>query len=191
MPRTCAPRSRRGRRSISILKRCSRAPASFAACPTASKSSARVGDVLFVDDSISTIPESTLAALAVYAGREVTVIVGGYDRGIEYGELVETALRGAAKAMICLGDSGRRIYALARAVPSRPDHPGCAIFRADGMGTPFRSPGGSPRPAEWCCCRRPPRAMVPTGIISSAGTILPQQAGLSGRLTRGSHSHPE
>src|SRR5207253_1964579 len=29
------------------------------------------GDVLFVDDSISTIPESTMAALAVYAGRDI------------------------------------------------------------------------------------------------------------------------
>jgi len=38
-------------------------------------------NILFVDDSISTIPESTLAALAVYADRDVTVIVGGYDRG--------------------------------------------------------------------------------------------------------------
>ncbi len=47
------------------------------------------GNLLFVDDSISTIPESTIAALAVYAGRDITVIVGGYDRGIDYGKLVE------------------------------------------------------------------------------------------------------
>ena len=68
------------------------------------------GDVLFVDDSISTIPESTLAALAVYAGRDITLIVGGYDRGIDYGRLLKTLSTGVAKAIICLGDSGRRIY---------------------------------------------------------------------------------
>jgi len=68
------------------------------------------GDILFVDDSISTIPESTLAALAVYAGRDITLIVGGYDRGIDYGKLLKTLSTGAAKAVVCLGDSGRRIY---------------------------------------------------------------------------------
>jgi UDP-N-acetylmuramoylalanine--D-glutamate ligase len=106
----------------------------FRALPHRQQELGEVRNVLFVDDSISTIPESTLAALAVYAGREVTVIVGGYDRGIEYGELVETALRGAAKAMICLGDSGRRIYTLARAASSRLGDTGCTIFRAEGMG---------------------------------------------------------
>ena len=68
------------------------------------------GGVLFVDDSISTIPESTLAALAVYTGRDITLIVGGYDRGIDYGKLLEAFSTGAAKAVICLGDSGRRLY---------------------------------------------------------------------------------
>jgi UDP-N-acetylmuramoylalanine--D-glutamate ligase len=66
--------------------------------------------ILFVDDSISTIPESTLAALSVYAGREITVIVGGYDRGIDYSKLAQAFSTGAAKAIICLGESGRRIY---------------------------------------------------------------------------------
>ena len=35
--------------------------------------------------------------------------------GIDYGKLVETLLTGAAHAVICLGESGARIYALARA----------------------------------------------------------------------------
>jgi UDP-N-acetylmuramoyl-L-alanine---L-glutamate ligase len=78
------------------------------------------GDVLFVDDSISTIPESTLAALAVYAGRNITLIVGGYDRGIDYGKLLKTLSTGVAKAIVCLGDSGRRIYDQAQAA-SKPD----------------------------------------------------------------------
>jgi UDP-N-acetylmuramoylalanine--D-glutamate ligase len=72
------------------------------------------GNTLFVDDSISTIPESTIAALEVYAGRDITVILGGYDRGIDYGKLVEVLLAGAANAVICLGDSGARIFALAQ-----------------------------------------------------------------------------
>ena len=164
----------------------------FRGLPHRQQELGEVGNVLFVDDSISTIPESTLAALAVYAGREVTVIVGGYDRGIEYGELVEAALRGAAKAMICLGDSGRRIYALARAAPNRSDDPGCAIFRADGMGAAVSlarrvtPPGGvvllSPAAPSYGAYRD----------YIERGQDFAEQAGLSGgQSAPGSHSHPE
>jgi UDP-N-acetylmuramoylalanine--D-glutamate ligase len=92
-----------------------------------------IAGVLFVDDSISTIPESTLAALAVYAGRDITLILGGHDRGIDYEKLVEKAVSGAAKAVICLGDSGARIYSLARAIATRRDDLTCKIHRAQSM----------------------------------------------------------
>ena len=106
----------------------------FGGLPHRQQELGEVGRVLFVDDSISTIPESTLAALAVYAGRDITVILGGHDRGIDYGKLVEKAVTGAAKAVICLGDSGERIYSLARAVATRRDDVACKIRRAQSMG---------------------------------------------------------
>jgi UDP-N-acetylmuramoylalanine-D-glutamate ligase len=68
-----------------------------------------------VDDSISTAPESTLAALEVYTGREITLLVGGYDRGIDYSGLVAKLAGGAARTVLCLGASGERIYAGLRA----------------------------------------------------------------------------
>ncbi|HEY1258817.1 MAG TPA: UDP-N-acetylmuramoyl-L-alanine--D-glutamate ligase [Stellaceae bacterium] len=71
--------------------------------------------LLFVDDSISTIPESTIAALAVYAGRPVTVILGGYDRGLDYGKLITALSRGAPINAVCLGVSGERLFAEMRA----------------------------------------------------------------------------
>ena len=43
--------------------------------------------VLWVDDSISTTPESTLAALASFPGRELVLIGGGQDRGQDYAQL--------------------------------------------------------------------------------------------------------
>jgi UDP-N-acetylmuramoylalanine--D-glutamate ligase len=90
-------------------------------------------DVLFVDDSISTIPESTLAALTVYADRDITLIVGGYDRGIDYGKLLETLSTGAAKTIICLGDSGRRIYEQAQAVTKLGVNIPCPLHLAGSM----------------------------------------------------------
>jgi UDP-N-acetylmuramoylalanine--D-glutamate ligase len=106
------------------------------------------GDILFVDDSISTIPESTLAALAVYAGRDITLIVGGYDRGIDYSKLLETFSSDAVKAVICLGDSGRRIYEQAQAVAKPRDHLLCPMHFARSMeealsyATRVTPPGG-------------------------------------------------
>jgi UDP-N-acetylmuramoylalanine--D-glutamate ligase len=43
--------------------------------------------VLWIDDSISTTPESTLAALASFPGRELILIGGGQDRGQDYAQL--------------------------------------------------------------------------------------------------------
>jgi UDP-N-acetylmuramoylalanine--D-glutamate ligase len=109
------------------------AASGFRGLPHRQQELGEIGGVLFVDDSISTIPESTLAALAVYAGRDISVILGGHDRGIDYGKLTEKAVAGAAKAVICLGDSGERIYTLAQAVAARRDDVACKIYRARSM----------------------------------------------------------
>jgi UDP-N-acetylmuramoyl-L-alanine---L-glutamate ligase len=105
----------------------------FRGLPHRQEELGEVGGILFVDDSISTIPESTIAALAVYAGRDIAVIVGGYDRGVDYSGLVATVMRGAAKAIICLGDSGQRICALARALSNQGQDPACAVYQATSM----------------------------------------------------------
>ena len=110
------------------------AASGFRGLPHRQQELGEVGGVLFVDDSISTIPESTLAALAVYAGRDITVILGGHDRGIDYGKLAEKTVTGAAKAIVCLGDSGERIYSLARAAAARRDDVTCKIYLARSMG---------------------------------------------------------
>jgi UDP-N-acetylmuramoylalanine--D-glutamate ligase len=69
--------------------------------------------VLWVDDSISTTPESTLAALASFPGRDVVLIGGGQDRGQDYGELARVlAERGAS--VIGLPSTGPRLIAAAR-----------------------------------------------------------------------------
>jgi UDP-N-acetylmuramoyl-L-alanine---L-glutamate ligase len=87
----------------------------FAGLPHRQQELGSIGGLLFVDDSISTIPESTLAALDVYAGRDVTVILGGYDRGIDYSRLVAELATGKAQRAMCLGASGARICAALQA----------------------------------------------------------------------------
>ena len=68
--------------------------------------------VLWVNDSISTTPESTLAALASFPGREVVVIAGGQDRGQDYAELGR-ALAETGATVIGVPSTGARVVAAA------------------------------------------------------------------------------
>jgi UDP-N-acetylmuramoyl-L-alanine---L-glutamate ligase len=75
--------------------------------------------ILWVDDSISTTPESTLAALASFPGREIILIGGGQDRGQDYAELGRAlAARGAI--LIGVPSTGARLVdaALRAGVPA-------------------------------------------------------------------------
>ena len=50
----------------------------------------------FVDDALASNPFATVASLGAFPGREVTVILGGADRGVDPGDLVD-ALRPASR----------------------------------------------------------------------------------------------
>jgi UDP-N-acetylmuramoyl-L-alanine---L-glutamate ligase len=64
----------------------------------------------WIDDSISTTPESTIAALEAFADRAVVLIAGGSDRGQDYDRLGLTlAARTAATELILLPDTGPAI----------------------------------------------------------------------------------
>ncbi len=60
-----------------------RAAEDFRPLPHRQQEIGEIDGVLYVDDSISTTPESAVAALEVYRERAVTIIIGGYDRGID------------------------------------------------------------------------------------------------------------
>jgi UDP-N-acetylmuramoylalanine--D-glutamate ligase len=70
--------------------------------------------VLWVNDSISTTPESTIAALTSFPGREVVLIAGGQDRGQDYSGLGR-ALAAAGASVIGVPSTGARLLAAARA----------------------------------------------------------------------------
>lgn len=69
--------------------------------------------VLWVDDSISTTPESTLAALASFPGRDVVLIAGGQDRGQDYEGLAGALAASATSAVIGIPTTGPRLVAAA------------------------------------------------------------------------------
>jgi UDP-N-acetylmuramoyl-L-alanine---L-glutamate ligase len=66
--------------------------------------------ILFVDDSISTTPQSAIAAMEVYGSRPLTLIAGGFDRKIDYLPLIDYIIGNKVNAVVCMGDSGKRIF---------------------------------------------------------------------------------
>lgn len=69
----------------------------------------------YVNDSISTTPKATHAALDSLAGREVTVIVGGHDRGLDWGDFVAAMKDRGDLRIVAQGANGPRIAAALRA----------------------------------------------------------------------------
>jgi UDP-N-acetylmuramoyl-L-alanine---L-glutamate ligase len=90
-----------------------RALEGFSALPHRLETVSDAGGILWVDDSISTTPESTLAALSSFSDREVILIAGGQDRGQDHAELARVlAARGAT--LIGVPSTGPRLLAAAR-----------------------------------------------------------------------------
>jgi UDP-N-acetylmuramoylalanine--D-glutamate ligase len=76
----------------------------------------RVAGVEFIDDSLSTNVLPTVAALDALAGRPVALIVGGQDRGIDYGTLAAAvAVRPDPTLVLTLPANGPRIGEAVRA----------------------------------------------------------------------------
>ena len=65
--------------------------------------------ITWYDDSISTIPAAAIAAVKAL-GRVDTLILGGFDRGIDYSPLVDFLQQNPIKNVVFVGAAGRRIY---------------------------------------------------------------------------------
>ena len=63
----------------------------------------------YVNDSISTTPYATIEALRAFDKRIVTVIVGGFDRGVDWNPFAEYAAQNPPRAIIATGANGARI----------------------------------------------------------------------------------
>ena len=64
----------------------------------------------YINDSISTTPYASLAALDCFKGRSVALIVGGYDRGVDWGAFADRMVTDPPKLIITMGQNGPRIH---------------------------------------------------------------------------------
>ena len=74
----------------------------------------RIGDITVVNDSISTTPEATKAALSAYPGRRIALIAGGHEREQDYAELATLLAPRGVTALVTLPVTGQRLAAAAR-----------------------------------------------------------------------------
>jgi UDP-N-acetylmuramoylalanine--D-glutamate ligase len=68
----------------------------------------RFNNIKFYNDSISTIPEATIAAVRSLKDVD-TLILGGFDRGIDYVQLIDFLINNPIKNIIFTGPAGERI----------------------------------------------------------------------------------
>ena len=108
--------------------------------------------IAWVNDSISTTPHATLAALDCFAGQRIALLVGGHDRGVDWTDFAARMHEQAPAAIVTMGANGPRIHALlepvARArgfVLRAADTLPAAVAEArqvlDGAGVVLLSPG--------------------------------------------------
>ena len=72
------------------------------------------GGTIFVNDSISTTPEATKAALAAYKGYRMALIAGGHEREQDYTELATLLSGYGVTTLVCLPVTGARLATAAR-----------------------------------------------------------------------------
>ncbi|MDR2337117.1 MAG: UDP-N-acetylmuramoyl-L-alanine--D-glutamate ligase [Deltaproteobacteria bacterium] len=85
--------------------------------------------ITFVDDSISTTPIAVISALKVFKDKPTTILIGGYERGQVFTEVVQVLASLEKVKVICMPDTGKRIYeALKEIAPER-------TFFAESMST--------------------------------------------------------
>ncbi len=79
-----------------------------------------IEQLIFINDSLSTAPQSAIAALESFDSHPVTLIVGGTDRGLDYRVLRDylTDTRTAPITVLAIPDSGPRIAAELQGVPN-------------------------------------------------------------------------
>ncbi len=65
--------------------------------------------IRWVNDSIATTPEASLAALEAFSGQPVVLIVGGHDRGLDWSAFQQALLKYRPLQLLALPESGHRL----------------------------------------------------------------------------------
>jgi UDP-N-acetylmuramoylalanine--D-glutamate ligase len=98
-----------------------RAVSSFRSLPHRLQLVGERSGLRYVNDSISSTPVSTAAALEALAGQSITLIVGGLDRGLDWSPYMNAFKTCPAQAVIAIPENGERILDTMRSAGLQPD----------------------------------------------------------------------
>ena len=139
---------------------------SFRGLPQRMERIAEIEGRTFYNDSTSTTPESTIAALES-VGKPALLLAGGHDKGFDFTEMVETIGRLAVGAAF-FGEIGPKLHDRLAGLARR--------LRLDRRADARRRPGlvlaQLPSPATRSCSRPAVRATTSSAISASAGSGL-------------------
>jgi UDP-N-acetylmuramoylalanine--D-glutamate ligase len=65
--------------------------------------------ILYVNDSLATMPDAAIAALETFKDRPVILLAGGHERHQDYSGLASTILKNQIKALALFPENGRRL----------------------------------------------------------------------------------
>ncbi len=68
-----------------------------------------IGGITFVNDSISTTPEATKAALVAYQGKRIALVAGGHERQQDYADLASQLAPRGVTLLVALPVTGDRL----------------------------------------------------------------------------------
>jgi len=117
--------------------------ASFKPLPNRLQTIGTRDGLTYVNDSISTTPHASLAALDLFRDRRVAILVGGHDRGLPWDEFAAAMRISAPLAIITMGQNGPGILDLLKPVATEVGFTlGAASDLADAMQQARRALAG-------------------------------------------------
>ena len=147
----------------------------FAGLPSRCCSLGSVHGVEFVDDSLATNVLPTRAAAEAFADRPVALLVGGHDRGVDYGPLGESVATRTQTLVVTMPDNGPRIGA---AVRHATDH--VEVIDAASLDDAVEAAYAWAGPGAWYCSRPWRRASGASTTTAPAPEPSPRRRPVAG-----------
>lgn len=103
--------------------------------------------IRWINDSISTAPQAAVAAMEAFQGEVDTVMVGGSDRGFDFGVLARALLGNEVRTVICMPPGGDAAAAAIHAIcpPGQPE-----VYMARDLKDAVEHAAAVTRPGKVC-----------------------------------------
>lgn len=108
---------------------------------------AEVDGVLYVNDSIATTPDRTVAALSAF-DRPIVLIAGGYDKGIPFTQMAEALLSAEVRSVVLVGQTADAIAAELQWVAERDGRRPPVMHKVDTFEAAVNRAAADARPGD-------------------------------------------